>query len=287
MDAAPDTEHLRTWVGRTLSATDTIEIKPVRALAATLDRDPDAFANGQPLPVAWHWLYFHDVRRQCELGRDGHPALGGFLPPVTLPRRMWAGGRLEVGRPLTIGETVSKDSTILAVDAKQGRSGALVFVTVRHLFTGDKGGSMVEEHDIVYRDRPSRDDGKRPAPSFPNRDAQWTQTHTPTPVLLFRYSALTFNGHRIHYDVDFCRNEEGYDGLVVHGPLIATNLLALLHDNLPGKTVSRFQFKAVSPIFDTGPYSVCGRVDAGQVTLWACNTSGELAMTADAGIRDD
>ncbi len=285
MNSAMDIDHLRSWVGRTMSATDAIDLRPVRALAATLDRSPDSLAQGQALPNAWHWLFFHDVQRQSDLGRDGHPAVGGFLPPVTLPRRMWAGGRLEIGHPLTIGETVTKTSTILSVDAKAGRSGALVFVTVRHDFQGDRGGAMVEEHDIVYRDIPGEGDAK-PDPKTPREEPQWTQTHTPTSVQLFRYSALTFNGHRIHYDLDFCRKEEGYDGLVVHGPLIATNLLGLVHDNLPDRTVSRFEFKAISPLFDTAPYSICGRADDDQATMWATNMGGELAMTAKAELRD-
>ena len=286
MNLADNIDDLRNWIGRTMSATDTIDLKPVRALAATLDQNPDSFSRGHPLPDAWHWLYFHDVQRQSDLGRDGHPALGGFLPPVTLPRRMWAGGRLETGKHLTVGETVAKTSTILSVDAKTGRSGALVFVTVRHDFQGDRGGALTEEHDIVYRDKPDAG-GAKPAPKFPRDEPQWSQTHTPSPVQLFRYSALTFNGHRIHYDLDFCRKEEGYDGLVVHGPLIATNLLGLLRDNLPGQSVGRFEFKAISPLFDTSPYTVCGRADNNRASMWATNARGELAMTATAELRDD
>jgi 3-methylfumaryl-CoA hydratase len=219
---------------------------------------------------------------QHEIGADGHPKRGGFLPPVPLPRRMWAGGRLQFAHPIRVGEAVTRRSTITRVDAKQGRSGALVFVTVQHEISNAQGIAVVEEHDIVYRADP--EPGALPPTPLPaptNED--FSRTITPDPVLLFRYSALTFNGHRIHYDRSYVTEVEGYPGLIVHGPLIATLLVDLLRRELPNAVLTQFDFKAASPLFDLHPFSVCGRREAeGSVLLWARNHLGELAMNARA-----
>jgi 3-methylfumaryl-CoA hydratase len=283
-------DTLRDWIGRDESRTDLISATPVSALSATLDRDDPAPVPGTELPPLWHWLYFTPLTRHSELGEDGHAKRGGFLPPVPLPRRMWAGGRLEFLRPLRVGETVTRTSTIRDVSIKQGRSGALVFVCVRHVFQTEQGLALNEEHDIVYRDAPLPG-APEPDPTPAPRDEQFTREIVPDPVLLFRYSALTFNGHRIHYDRSYVTGVEGYPGLIVHGPLIATLLVDLLRRNLPDAQVKRFSFKAVRPTFDIHPFTVCGRVDpvsTGQprtVTLWGRDHEGWLTMQATAEIE--
>jgi 3-methylfumaryl-CoA hydratase len=222
------------------------------------------------------------MARQSEIDVDGHPRRGGFLPPVPLPRRMWAGGRLAFEHPLQVGDEITRTSRIDAVDIKQGRSGPLVFVTVRHEISNRLGLALSEEHDIVYREAPQPDAPAvvpRPAPT----DAAYERTVVPDPVLLFRYSALTFNGHRIHYDRAYVTGTEGYPGLVVHGPLIATLLVDLLRRQMPAMRLRRFEFKALRPIFDIHPFSVCGRSEGGnRHHLWARDHEGFLAMQASA-----
>ena len=279
-----DLAHLASWIGRTETATDMVAATPARALAATLDRADAAPQAGDPLPPLWHWLYFLPLARESELGPDGHPRRGGFLPPVSLPRRMWAGGRLELLAPLRIGDTVTRTSRIADVASKAGRSGTLVFVKVRHEIARDGLPLLVEEQDLVYRDPPRAGE---PAPALRQAPAQsqWTREIVPDDVLLFRYSALTFNGHRIHYDRRYATMVEGYPGLVVHGPLIATLLLDLLRRERPDAAVRRFVFRAVHPTFDTAPFFVCGReAGDGSIALWARDAHGTLAVEAQAWV---
>jgi 3-methylfumaryl-CoA hydratase len=280
-----DIESLRRWLGRTESRSDQITSAPAAALSATLDRSDPAPSLGEPLPPLWHWLYFLPIHRQSELGPDGHPLRGGFLPPVPLPRRMWAGSRLRFHHPLRIGDEVSRDSQIIDVSQKQGQSGPLVFVRVRHEISNDDGVALTEEHDIVYRD-PPRPDEPAPDPRPTRSDQMWARKILPDDVLLFRYSALTFNGHRIHYDRRYVTTVEGYPGLVVHGPLIATLLVDLLRRNLPRAAVTRFAFRAIRPLFDTAPFTVCGSVEADgkSIALWATDADGWLAMDATASL---
>jgi len=279
----PDLAPLRDWIGRQETRDDTLAATPVAALSATLDRDDPPPLPGTALPPLWHWLYFTPLTRQSELGVDGHAQRGGFLPPVPLPRRMWAGGRLEFRQPLRVGDTVTRTSTIQDVTVKHGRTGALVFVCVRHAFSNAQGLALSEEHDIVYRDvvQPG---APVPEPTQAPRDEQFSRAIVPDPVLLFRYSALTFNGHRIHYDRSYVTGVEGYPGLVVHGPLIATLLLDLLRRHLPHAQVQRFSFKAVRPTFDLHPFTVCGKRDGQTVTLWGRDHEGWLTMQASAEI---
>jgi 3-methylfumaryl-CoA hydratase len=274
--------HWRTWVGRTETRHDTVTAAPLAGLAATLDRDEPEPQPGQEIPPLAHWLYFLPRARQSELGDDGHPQRGGFLPPVPLPRRMWAGGRLEFLQPLRVGDALARTSRIAAVGAKHGRSGPLVFVTVRHEITGARGLALTEEHDIVYRGAP-QPGAPAPPPQPAPADAQFAREIVPDDVLLFRYSALTFNGHRIHYDRRWCEQAEGYPGLVVHGPLIATLLLDLLRRERPAARVRRFCFTAVRPTFDTHAFRVGGR-DRGPegLDLWAQDHEGWLTMRARA-----
>ncbi|HWP12620.1 MAG TPA: MaoC family dehydratase N-terminal domain-containing protein, partial [Ramlibacter sp.] len=264
---------------------DTVTSVPVRALSATLDLPiPDA-SPGLALPPLWHWLYFLPLYRQSELGGDGHARLGGFLPPVPLPRRMWAGGRLRwsEANPLKVGDEVRRVSRIESVTHKAGRSGDLVFVLVKHHVYNTNGLALTEEHDIVYR-APARPDDPQPVPIAAEQGAAWQREVKPDDVLLFRYSALTFNGHRIHYDRRYVTGVEGYPGLVVHGPLIATLLADMVRRHAPGACMRSFDFKAVRPLFDLHPFRVNAQpsADGKTIRLWAQDHEGWLAMEANA-----
>ena len=279
--------HLQTWQGRSEHLSDSLTAMPVAAMSATLDRDDPAPAAGTALPPLWHWLYFLPHARASEIGPDGHPKRGGFLPPVPLPRRMWAGGRLswESANPLRVGQQVQRQSTIQSVTHKAGRSGELLFVLVEHQYRNAQGLALTEEHDIVYRSAAQPGD-PAPASQKPplNGQALWSRTITPDDVLLFRYSALTFNGHRIHYDRKYVTEVEGYPGLIVHGPLIATLLLDLLRRSLPDAQLARFDFRAVRPTTDLHPFSVHGKPssDGKTVELWAQDHEGWLTMQGTA-----
>jgi 3-methylfumaryl-CoA hydratase len=277
--------HWKSWIGHSESVEDTVTPVPVAALSATLDRDDPPPQPGDTLPPLWHWLYFLPLHRQSELGPDGHAARGGFLPPVTLPRRMWAGGRFSFHQPLRIGEAIRRVSTVTDVSHKTGRTGELVFVVVKHEISGPHGLALTEEHDIVYRNEPrpgeARPDEALAAPRQAPNAAAWRRDIMPDDVLLFRYSALTFNGHRIHYDRRYVTEIEHYPGLIVHGPLIATYLADLLRRHVQ-RAMCRFQFRAVRPLFDTAAFAVCGTPTGDKgATVWAQDTQGNLAMTAD------
>ncbi len=276
-----DLARLRDWIGRVRVEHDDVHPSRARALAATLDLHVSPAGDDDMLPPLWHWILFQPVARQSELGPDGHPRRGGFLPPVDLPRRMWAGGRLQLLAPLRIGQAVTRTSTIADVSAREGRSGPLVFVRVRHEIVAGGAPAIVEEHDIVYRGRPVPGEAQ-PAPQPAPSDAHFGRRITPDPVLLFRYSALTFNGHRIHYDHGYATQVEGYPGLVVHGPLLATLLAELLRAQRPQARLTGFAFKAVRPLFEGAPFDVCGREAPGSVALWARDPAGHLAMEATA-----
>lgn len=277
--------RLADWIGRTETATDTITPTPVAALAATLDRAAAVPAPGTVLPPLWHWLFFLPLHRRSEIGEDGHAARGGFLPPVPLPRRMWAGSQITFHDTLRVGDAVRRRSTIADVTEKSGRSGSLVFVKVRHdvVRAGQDAPAITEFHDIVYRGAPQPGD-PAPAPQAAPDDAAWERRWTADAVLMFRYSALTFNGHRIHYDRRYATEVEGYPGLVVHGPLIATLLLDLLRDERAEDRVASFRFRALRPTFDINPFFVCGRpaAEGRGAVLWARDHDGWLTMDAAA-----
>jgi 3-methylfumaryl-CoA hydratase len=282
MQTSHDLDTLRDWIGRTEQRGDDVTAAPLHALSATLDRDDPAPGPGSDVPPLWHWLYFTPVAPAREIGEDGHPKRGGFLPPVPLPRRMWAGGRLQFNHPLRVGDEIVRASRIAAVDVKHGRSGTLVFVTVRHEISNAQGVALTEEHDIVYRDLPAPG-APVPAPQQAPTGPTFSREIVPGPVLLFRYSALTFNGHRIHYDRPYVTEVEGYPGLIVHGPLIATLLLDLLRREKPDARVRSFSFKAVRPTFDIHRFSVCGKPDGeGRYALWGRDHEGLLTMQATA-----
>ncbi|MGH6610935.1 MAG: FAS1-like dehydratase domain-containing protein [Burkholderiaceae bacterium] len=279
-----DIAHLQQWIGKTETLTDQAVATPIDALAATLDRKDPPARVGDSIPPCWHWLYFLPLHRHSELGPDGHAKRGEFLPPVPLPRRMWAGSRIEFKTPLQVGEALSRTSRIADVRSREGRAGPVVFVNVHHEICGDNQLAIVEEHDIVYRDMP-RGESAPEGTQAPN-DAHWSRRIDPDDVLLFRYSALTFNGHRIHYDRRYATNVEGYPGLVVHGPLIATLLLDLLRSELPAAEVKTFSFRAIKPLCDVAPFHVCGRhEDKKIVKLWARTPEGHVAMDASATLN--
>jgi len=278
---AIDLEQLRTWIGRTETRTDLATAAPYAALSGTLDREDAEPAAGTAVPPLWHWLYFLPLAPMSDVGPDGHPKRGGFLPPVPLPRRMFAGGRFEFHHPLKVGEPMTRTSRITDVSGKTGRSGTLVFVTVRHEFANVGGIALTEEHDIVYRENP-RADVPVPKPTAAPAGETFSREIVPDPVLLFRYSALTFNSHRIHYDRPYVTGVEGYPGLIVHGPLIATLLVDLLRRRLPDAKVARFSFRAMRPLFDINRFTVCGREDGKSVALWTRDHEGWLTMDASA-----
>jgi 3-methylfumaryl-CoA hydratase len=282
-------ESLKDWIGRSETLRDQVTATPVKALTAVLDHAPQPVDTGTPLPPLWHWLYFLPLHRQSEIGADGHAKRGGFLPPVPLPRRMWAGSQFEFRSPVRVGDSIERTSTIADVSVKEGRTGQLVFVKVRHEVrcNGAADPAIVEFHDIVYRDA-KRPGDVEPPPQPAATGAAWQREIVPDDVLLFRYSALTFNGHRIHYDRKYVTEVEGYPGLIVHGPLIATLLLDLLRRQAPGADVAAFRFKAVRPTFDLHPFRVNGQPQPGDgktVQLWAQDHEGWLTMDAVATLR--
>jgi 3-methylfumaryl-CoA hydratase len=273
-------EDLQAWVGRERVEADVLGLFPARAMAALLDRDPDAFAEGDALPPGWHWLYLNPATPRSLLGPDGHARRGGFLPPVPLPRRMWAGGRLRFPRPLVVGERVERRSRILSVEEKRGSTGRLVRVTVAHEIRGAGGVAVEEEQDLIYREAPGPGEPPRSTP-LPEEVA-WRETFLPDAVALFRFSALTFNGHRIHYDHPYATRVEGYPGLVVHGPLTALLLLdaATRH---AGRRSTAFSYRAVGPLFGEQPITLAGRPagDADAAEAWAAGPGGGIAMRAE------
>lgn len=270
---------LTQWVGQEERRDDRIDQRISQALAATLDVNPDSMQEGVELPSLWHWVYFTPNARSSDIGNDGHPRRGGFLPPIDLPNRMWAGGRLNFQQSLRVGEAVTRFSRIVGLERKSGRNGELVFVTVEHIVSGERGVCLVEEQDIVYR-QPAAPGGPLAGGAVEGH-AEFRRSIRPDPVLLFRYSALTFNAHRIHYDQPYVTQQEGYPGLVVQGPLTATLLLEAFRAAHPTKRIQRFAFRAVGPLYDTQNFDVCGRLTAtDSADLWT-DCDGRLTMKAE------
>jgi 3-methylfumaryl-CoA hydratase len=269
------------WIGREEETSQRIFAGTASAMAATLDleRAPQA---GDPLPPGWQWLYFNPMARRSALDVDGHPRRGGFLPPIELSRRMWAGSRIRYLAAVPIDSEASRRSRILKIENKVGKRGALSFVTVEHTISCGATTCIREEQDLVYRDAAPSD--AAPAAATRCDDvAQWSRSVTPDTTLLFRYSALTFNGHRIHYDLEYARAEEGYPDLVVHGPLTATLLQQFALEHGDGRSLARFEFRGVAPLFAARPFSLEGRpAHDGGLALWARGPDGELAMSATA-----
>ena len=272
-----DIEHLRSWIGRTESASDRADAGQLAGLAALLDHGTSPWIEGEAPPLS-HWLYFLTRARQSELGEDGHPRRGGFLPPVELPRRMFAGARISFHAPVPIGAALTRISTIENVEAKSGKTGTMVFVTVRHEIAANGTPALTEIQDIVYREALKAPASPRAEPDA--RESEITWKVVPDPVLLFRYSALTFNGHRIHYDRTYCREVEFYPGLVVHGPLTATLLMDHFLRAHPGTRIKSFSFRARRPLFDIAPFGLCLAHTEKGAELWARNDAGEAAVTS-------
>ena len=276
-----DITHLQGWIGRETFSQDLLSVRHARLMAATLGRDQEALVEGSALPPLWHWLYFLEGLPPAELGRDGHPARGGFLPPVPLPNRMWAGGTLEFLRPLRLGKPAEKRSRIQSVEHKQGRSGELVFVSVEHQVSQDGKPALRELHDIVYKEASRQ--GAVPAASPAPAESVRSASYRPDSTQLFRYSALTFNGHRIHYDLDYCRQVEGYDNLVIHGPLNAT-LLAQWAQDIAQQPLRRFVYRGVSPALlgQTLSLHAAGPRAGKPLKVGVELESGAVSMQADA-----
>ncbi|MBE7636459.1 acyl-CoA dehydrogenase [Sneathiella sp. P13V-1] len=272
-------KNLQDWVGNSETRVEIIHQQSLDGFAALMDEDVPASTF---VPPGGHWMYFTPQTKQSDLAIDGHSYKGGFLPPVDLPRRMWAGGRIHFFRPLESGDKVTKTSTVRSVTEKEGRTGKLIFVTVEHGLSDPDGSYIKEETDIVYRDAPDPKAPKK-APEMAPTDTDWEEVITPDPVMLFRYSALTYNGHRIHYDRDYVTQEEGYPGLLVHGPLIGTLLMRLATEKMPGKSLKQFDFRNSNPVFDINSFTLCGRkVDENTCEVWAKGPDGELAVFATA-----
>ena len=280
-------EEFSKWIGRKEQTSDVIDARHADLMAATMARpefegEIKPFKDGDELPIGWQWIYFLQAKPSSQLGRDGHPKTGGFLPPIPLPRRMWAGSRLQFLQPLLIGDHVTKETEILSVIRKEGKSGPLYFVTVKHSFIKQSGLCLIEEQDLVYRDDPKPDSAAPTLPEAPV-DFEISREIVPNPTWLFRYSALTFNGHRIHYDVDYARDVEGYRNLVFHGPLSATLLLEMASEIAGKRQLESFSFRALSPLFADRAFSIHANKDGDE--LWIENPDGKLAITAKASFR--
>ncbi|MBC7842420.1 MAG: MaoC family dehydratase N-terminal domain-containing protein [Gemmatimonadaceae bacterium] len=275
-DALPD---FSAWIGRTETLVDGLGPEQARGAAAMFDDDMTTVESGSPLLPLWHWFYFLPRARQSALDVDGHPQRGGFLPPIPFPRRMFAGSRLHFHHPLRLGAPATRDGEIRNVVIKSGRSGALAFVTVGYRFTQDGVLCIDEEQDIVYRE-PGAPVAAPVIVAPPAREAgTWTRTVTPDARLLFRFSALTFNAHRIHYDRPYAHDDEGYPGLVVHGPLTAMLLAELVRRNTP-RRIRTFAFRGLAPLFDRAPFHLVGRPDGDAVSLDAVGPDLAPALSA-------
>lgn len=272
-------QEFQAWVGRMEEREDVVCAAPLALFAGTLDL-PDDISLIEVRPL-WHWLYFLPSARLSDVGSDGHPKRGGFLPPVPLPRRMWAASRMRFNHPLRTGDRIHRRSLITDVSRKEGKSGALVFVDIEHTIANSQGVAMVEHQTIVYRDGTAQSSVPAAGKPVPYQ-AQFHRKVRPDPVLLFRYSALTFNSHRIHYDQPYAVNAEGYPGLVVHGPLCATLLVEEVQRQYPACRIAAFEFKAFSPLFANAEFGIGGRIDGKTVHVWTETPDGRLGMLAKA-----
>jgi 3-methylfumaryl-CoA hydratase len=280
-----DIDALQRWIGRTQPAADVAAPGPLARLAALLDHETPPWMPGRLPPLA-HWLYFLPQDRQSLLESDGHSKRGDFLPPVPLSRRMWAGSRVSFITPVPVGAEMRRRSTIAAVAAKHGRSGPMVLVTVEHAITVGAALAITEEQDIMFRSAapPGAADAGSPGRQIA-RASDATRSLSVDPVALFRFSALTFNAHRIHYDRDYARQTESYAGLVVHGPLIATLLMDHFLRRRRDAAVSGFRFRAERPLFDSAPFDLCLAENDSGAELWAADGAGAIAMSATVEYR--
>jgi 3-methylfumaryl-CoA hydratase len=280
--AAVDINALQGRIGEEAWREDVLDPRPLAQLALTLDLPDPPPMIGDPLPAGRHWLYFTSNVPQAELRADGNANAPPPLPLIDLPRRMWGGGRIDFLRSLRLGSKVRRRSTVQSIYQRVGKSGPLVFVVLRHEISDEQGVAVVEEQEMLHRDpglAPTGALGRVPAPA----DADWRESFRPTVSLLFRYSAVTFNAHRIHYDAEFARHE-GYGGIVVHGPLLAMLLMdgTARHS---GRTVSRLSYRGVSPLFHDATAVLAGRIEGDQAKAWAATEAGELGLTATIDLK--
>jgi 3-methylfumaryl-CoA hydratase len=272
-----DISRLKRWIGAVRVSEDIITPRLANSLAAVLDEPCDMKA-GDLAPVGTHWCLSPDIAPMSELGPDGHPPRGGFLPPVPLPLRMWAGGDLRFSGEFRVGDEVKRISRISDVAVKTGRTGTLCFVAVDHEYHNRTGLVLQERHDIVYRALEALTGGQPPKVELPEPDRRLEVEGTP--VLLSRYSAVTFNGHRIHYDREYCIKEEFYPGLIVHGPLQANLLLRMARQMNGDAFPARFKFRGTSPLFDGSVFTVNGKAENEGLKLWIANADGVMTMQA-------
>jgi len=280
-----DLEKLKEWIGQTESDIDYVTVPAVHRLAATLDRADPMPKMGDILPIGWHQILFPRVVRQSQIGADGHPERGDFLPPVPLPRRMFAGKRTTFHADLRVGDEVRRDSVIKDVVIKQGQTGKMVFVTVKTEVIGPRGNAITEEHDYVYREAAPGGTPPQPPRPAPGK-AVWSRVVTPDPVMLFRYSALTFNGHRIHYDLPYVTQTEGYPGLVMNGGLTTLLVFELARSHAPS-AIRTISSRNVRALFANQPITFAGEPSPDNKTakLWAQNADGALALSAEVEFR--
>ena len=285
-------ENFDAWIGKKETQYDFSNARPVQMMQALLNQD-DASLN--VLPHLYHWFYFLPIVDGKEIAEDGHPKKGSFLPPIPYPRRMWAGGRLEFIQPISINQKIRRESEILKIDFKQGKSGDMYFVTVKHSIYAEDQLAIIEEHDIVYRDTTSQVQIQTASKSTTTTQTQSLNAHHYSfkvnfpvdEVALFRYSAITFNGHRIHYDRPYATQVEGYPGLIVHGPLLATLLIHTFQTQNPTKDISSFEFRAVNPVFDFNDFNICADVHTEDAQLWIEKEQGQICMKAKVAFKGE
>jgi 3-methylfumaryl-CoA hydratase len=277
-----DLDHLRQWIGRTQEATDIVTAQLVKGLRATLFQEVGEPRSGDAAPFTVHWCLAQPVFPMSMLGPDGHPTRGGFLPPVPLPRRMWAGGEIEFLDPLRVGDESTRTSRISDVTVKTGSTGQLCFVSVEHTMTSSRGVAIRERQDIVYREMTGVQASAPAKAAPPPPAAQHRETHVSDSVLLFRYSALTFNGHRIHYDRDYVTKVEGYPGLIFHGPLQAAFIVEMAAKLRGGKAPKKFTYRGVQPLFEGSEFSINANDNGAAMELWTANDAGQPTMRGTA-----
>jgi 3-methylfumaryl-CoA hydratase len=277
-----DIDHLREWIGRSNQATDIVTAQLTKGLRATLFQEIGEPKTGDVAPFCVHWCLAQPVFPMSMLSQDGHPTRGGFLPPVPLPRRMWAGGELEFIDPLRVGDEAKRASRIADVTMKTGSTGILCFVSVEHVVTTSRGTAIRERQDIVYREASSAPQAAPAKAPPPSPAAKHRESHMADPVLLFRYSALTFNGHRIHYDRDYVTKVEGYPGLIFHGPLQASFIVEMAAKHRGGTAPKKIGYRGLQPLFEGSEFSInANPTDAG-MEIWTANSAGQPTMKGTA-----
>jgi 3-methylfumaryl-CoA hydratase len=267
-------ENFDAWIGKKEISHDVVTARPIAMMQALLN---ESNKTVNILPHLYHWFYFLPLVDSKEISEDGHPLKGSFLPPIPFPKRMWAGSRFQFLNPIHVNQHIRRESEILNVELKHGKSGDMYFVTVKHSIFTEEKLAIIEEHDIVYRDASNQAQTSKPV-THSEKTFSYKKFFPVNTVTLFRYSALTFNGHKIHYDRPYAIENEGYPGLVVHGPLLATLLLHTFQQENPNKNISHFEFRAINPIFDFNEFSICGDIQTDQAELWIEKSDGQIAM---------